>query len=259
MTQQDDNTNIYNIYIDEAGDEGFKFDERPGHGSSNFFVLSALIVKQENDLQISSIVNALKKLFGYQPKDILSPIHFVKLPHQKRKACVNKLAEFKDFHIISIVFEKQQLQEGLQTTPYLYNFACRLLLERILPFLKSNNAKANLIFEHRRNTSYDELKVYLKRMIDTSRILTLSPKPKAQAKCLQLADIVASATYNAFEPDYYGNVEPSYIMTLRKNLFCYNKKCLGYGLKLYPTDTGIIEQDNYNWLSEMLQKISKGL
>lgn len=257
--QEEIKQNIYNIYIDEAGDEGFKFDERPGHGSSNFFVLSALIVKKENDLMLSAIVNELKRLFEYQEKDMLSPLHFVKMTHPKRKACVNKLADFKNFSIISVVCEKQKLYGQLQTPPYLYNFACKLLVERIVPFLKANSAQANLVFEHRRNTSYDDLKVYLKKIVDTSRFISLSPKTKVQIKCLQLADIIASSTYQAFEPDYYGNIETSYIMQLRNNIFCYNEKCLGYGLKLYPTNSGLIEKDYYSWLNDMLQKIQKGL
>ena len=66
--------NIYNIYIDEAGDEGFKFNPHPKLGSSRFFVMSALIVSKDNDLSLSKIVNELKVLFDYQPKDILVPL-----------------------------------------------------------------------------------------------------------------------------------------------------------------------------------------
>ena len=252
--------NIYNIYIDEAGDEGFKFDDRLGKGSSRFFVLSAIIVNKEDDLALSKTVDELKRILNFQSKDILSPLHFCKMRHEKRKVCVNKLTEFAKFSTISVVFEKQKLYGQLQTPPFLYNFACKLLLERVIAFLKDNSAMANLIFEHRRNTSYDDLKVYIKRMVDISRFMELKPKPKVQSKCLQLADIIASSTYQAFEPNKYdGDVESIYIDKLRNNLFCHNGKCIGYGLKLYPTNTGLIEQDKYSWINVMLQKISKGL
>ena len=252
--------NIYNIYIDEAGDEGFKFDDRLGHGSSNFFVLSALIVKKEDDLSLSKVVDELKKILNFQQKDILSPLHFCKMQHEKRKVCVNKLLEFGHFTTISVVCEKQKICGQLLTPPYLYNFACKLLLERVIPFLKNNSAKANLIFEHRRNTSYEDLKIYIRKMVDTSRFIDLKPKPKAQLKCLQLADIIASSTYQAFEPNKYdGDIEAMYIKKLQNYLFCHNGKCLGYGLKLYPTYTGLAEQDKYSWIHEMLQEINKGL
>src|SRR5574344_973355 len=208
MTEQE---NIYNIYIDEAGDEGFKFDERLGHGSSNFFVLSAIIVKNEDDLSLAKIVNELKMILNYQPKDMISPLHFCKMQHEKRKVCVNKLAEFEKFTTISVICDKQKIYGNLQTPPYLYNFVCKLLLERVIAFLKDNKAKANLIFEHRRNTSYEDLKVYIRKMVDTSRFMCLKPKPKSQAKNLQLADIIASSTYQAFEPNKYdGDIEYSY-------------------------------------------------
>lgn len=53
-------TNTFNVYIDEAGDEGFKFECEHGRGSSKFFVLSAIIVKQELDLKLAGLVNKLK-------------------------------------------------------------------------------------------------------------------------------------------------------------------------------------------------------
>lgn len=38
-------------YVDESGDEGFKFlpNEK---GSSRWFVLSAMVIRKENDLQV---------------------------------------------------------------------------------------------------------------------------------------------------------------------------------------------------------------
>jgi hypothetical protein len=38
----------FRVYIDESGDEGFKFDQ-PGKGSSRWFVLSAVVTREEND------------------------------------------------------------------------------------------------------------------------------------------------------------------------------------------------------------------
>ena len=100
----------YNVYIDEAGDEGFKFDERFGHGSSDFFVLSALIVEQNKDIELAKIVNEIKSILNYQTKDMLSPLHFCKMSHEKRKVCISKLKAFKDFTIISVIFQKILLQ-----------------------------------------------------------------------------------------------------------------------------------------------------
>ena len=254
-------TNNYNVYIDEAGDEGFKFKCNLGRGSSKFFVLSAIIVKKELDQKLASVVNELKKILKYQQKDMLAPLHFYKMSHDKRKVCVNQLEKFKDFTIISVVFQKERLREPLKIKSVLYNYACKLLLEKITIFLKTENAKAKFIFEHRRNTHYEELETYMRKVIDCEQyVLGIRPLTKSQSKCLQLADIVASSTYQAFEPNQYdGDVEPSYYMKLSNNIFVYNGKCLGYGLKLFPSDTDILEKEKYGWINEILKNLSKGL
>ena len=253
--------NSYNVYIDEAGDEGFKFECNLGRGSSKFFVLSAIIVKQELDQKLASIVNDLKKILKYQEKDMHAPLHFYKMSHEKRKVCVNQLVNFKDYTVISIVFQKELLKEPLKLKSVLYNYACKLLLEKVAIFLKANSAKANFIFEHRRNTHYDELEAYMRKVIDCEQYVnSIKPLTKSQSKCLQLADIVASSTYQAFEPNQYdGDVEPVYYMKFIDNIFIHNGKCLGYGLKLFPSDTDILEQDKYSWINTLLRNLSKGL
>lgn len=67
----------YNVYIDEAGDEGFKFKCDCGRGSSKFFVLSTIIVKQELDQGLASLVNELKQILKYQPKRHVGTITFL--------------------------------------------------------------------------------------------------------------------------------------------------------------------------------------
>ncbi len=249
--------NIFNVYIDEAGDEGFKFDNRLGHGSSKFFVLSAVIVKKEQDLEFSRLVNNLKIMLNFQKKDMLSPLHFCKMSHDKRKACINKLIEFKDFTIISVVFNKESLIKLLRMKSVLYNYACKILLQQVTMFLKNNNGVANFTFEHRRNTHYEVLKDYVQTIINTNKyVLSIRTLPKSQAKCLQLADIVASSTYQAFEPNQYdGDIEPMYLEKLKNNLFICNNKCIGYGIKLFPYSANILEQSKYNWLNLMLKNL----
>ena len=159
------------------------------------------------------------------------------------------------------MFQKEKLQEPLKVKSVLYNYACKLLLEKVTIYLKREKAKANFIFEHRRNTHYDELETYMRKVIDYGQyVLSIRPLTKSQSKCLQLADIVASSTYQAFEPNQYdGDVEPYYYMKLSNNIFIHNGKYLGYGLKLFPSDTDILEQEKYSWINEFLRKHSKEL
>lgn len=55
-------------YVDESGDEGFVFNA-DGTGSSRWFVLSAAVIRQTNDLQM---VSCLKEVRAALEKDDLS-------------------------------------------------------------------------------------------------------------------------------------------------------------------------------------------
>ena len=48
------NKNEYNVYIDESGDEGI-------NKGSKYFILTAIIVKNEKDLEISKSVDLIKE------------------------------------------------------------------------------------------------------------------------------------------------------------------------------------------------------
>jgi hypothetical protein len=52
---------------------------------------------------------------------------------------------------------------------------------------------------------------------------------------LQLADIAASAIFQAFEPDQYGNTEQRYLHELAPRLYRHPSRALtSYGLKIHP-------------------------
>ena len=50
----DKSKNEYNVYIDESGDEGI-------NKGSKYFILTAIIVKKEKDLEISKSVDLIKE------------------------------------------------------------------------------------------------------------------------------------------------------------------------------------------------------
>ena len=247
---------VFNVYIDEAGDEGFKFRAAPEKGSSRFFVLSALIVPATKDSELARVTTEIKRMLNYQPRDMHRPLHFCKLGHDKRKVCVNKLADFDGFEIITVVFDKQHCYKDYFKTPKLYHTACHLLLLNLNVFLNVHIAKAHLIFDNRGNTRHSKLKEYVEEEVDTSRFLSSVPRPSTQVKCLQLADIIASSIYQAFEPNQYNDVEPCFIQKLHPKIFCHNGKCWGSGLTLAPLFKDFepinYEQEKYSWLT-MLQ------
>ena len=81
----------FNAYIDEAGDEGSITPDVPGQGSSEWLVLGAVIVPEEDDLHLSHAVDDLRKLLNRPPP---KPLHFRDLKHNKRRAAMDTLATY---------------------------------------------------------------------------------------------------------------------------------------------------------------------
>jgi hypothetical protein len=51
------------VYVDESGDEGFSF----GGGSSEWFVLSAVVTRKIQDVQMVSLVDRIRGQLGKPP------------------------------------------------------------------------------------------------------------------------------------------------------------------------------------------------
>lgn len=67
-------------YVDESGDEGFKFLPNE-QGSSRWFVLSAMVIRKENDLQVVQLARQARELLK---KDAKKALHFRELRHEQR-------------------------------------------------------------------------------------------------------------------------------------------------------------------------------
>jgi hypothetical protein len=65
------------VYIDESGDEGFKF-VPGGGGSSDWFVLSAVVIRSHNDHMIRESLAGVRRQLKRRDK---FPLHFRNLRH----------------------------------------------------------------------------------------------------------------------------------------------------------------------------------
>ena len=239
----------FNIYIDEAGDEGFDFSKK----TAEWFIISAVITREENDLDVlSSIVKETRLEFNYDPKQ---EIHFRKLTHDKKIAYLNRIASAR-IRSITVAIHKPSLreQEVFRQKNKLYFYACRYLLERVSWFCRDNfetsrhkgDGTMRITFSKRKNMSYAELKEYIRllRRIGESRdiriewgtikdtqILALGA---SQSMGLQVSDAVASSAYKALNRSEYGYVEDKYIKTLRPTMYRYKRTIWGYGFKVWP-------------------------
>ncbi len=237
----------FKVYIDEAGDEGFKFGE-PGKSSSQWFVLSAAITRKETDLATVKVLDDVRAQLQRPPK---TPFHFRNLKHDHRLTLLSFIAK-RPIRTVSVLVHKPSLGDNptYREKGHLYRYATRPLLERVSWLCRDKkNAegdRATLVFSNRANMSYEDMKAYLAHLraapaekdirIEWAAIdiddIQIYPHTKRMG--LQIADTIASGMWNAVEPSPNGFTEPRYADCLRPTMYSWAGKRFGYGLKLWP-------------------------
>lgn len=236
-------------YIDESGCEGFKFlaDEQ---GSSRWFVLSALVLRKENDLLAVELAKQARMLLKKPPKH---PLHFRHLRHEQRVPLA-RLIGTASVRTVNVLIHKPSIKEPevFQQQAYaLYRYATRLLVER-LSWLCRDNRKAGygdgtveIIFSNRSAMSYDDLRDYLERLqggdeaaevrVDWEVIRPTQVRAvnHDQLAGLQLADAVASGVYFGVNKNPFGETEDRYLRLLAPTIYRHKQRIEGYGLKFW--------------------------
>jgi hypothetical protein len=247
-------------YVDESGDEGFLF-KADGSGSSRWFVLSAAVIRQTNDLQI---VNCLKDVRAVLKKPPKTPLHFVDLKHEQRVPYIRRVGGLP-IRTVSVLVYKPLIAEPetFQNTSYLlYRYATRLLLERVSWLCRDQRRTgegdgfAEIIFSNRSNMSYEEIRAYLRLLlqqseanpqqvqldrtvIDPERIRSVEHSKLAG---LQVADAVASGFHFAVKVNRYGETETGYVPHMKKAIYRHKGEAMGYGLKVWPEDFATVKR-----------------
>lgn len=243
----------FNAYIDEAGDEGFITPTVPGKGSSEWLIVGAVIVPEEKDLALSHAVDDLRKLLNRPPP---KPLHFRNLKHNSRRAAMGKLATY-DFaaSIVALWKPTQGTGKSFPSPPYMYNWACRLLIERLTWYADDRGRQIDLSFSNRGNTSYAALQGYMnwiqcdpKCQIRPGCIKRFRPANQT-VKLIQIADFYASAAFVALEPDQFGNSEEDYLLRVKHDLYRRGNNLFSYGFKGWPPKG--LDQKRYPWLKNL--------
>ena len=111
------------VYIDEAGDLGIR-------RGTQWFVLSAVIINADDEPEMRNIITSIKQRLN------IHDIHFRNLRNFDQKSyVVNELANGK-FELVNVIIDTSQLNircNNPSDNPSIvtYNFACRLLIERV--------------------------------------------------------------------------------------------------------------------------------
>jgi hypothetical protein len=219
--------NEYNVYIDESGDEGL-------NRGSKYFVLTAIIVKKEKDLEISKNIDTIKENLEIPLK---SQLHWNTVKGFPNKQMITKIISNLDITIVNIIIDTYNIR--FIPSKDLYYYFSGYLFERICWIAKENNRKANINISSRGNLKKENLKNYLsnfknnkKNSIDYNLINSIKIYPNKQKRLLQMADCCCSALGQALK--YNDNTHKKYMSDLIIKI--YNKKgnYLSYGMKIVP-------------------------
>lgn len=247
---------LFNCYIDEAGDEGIET------GGSRWFILGALIVPEEVDLQTSTMVSRVKNRFGHDDKFVLQ---WRKVKKHSQKLYICQEYQTEQWVFVCVATDKKHPKvtnaRWLKEKHALYNYSARLLLERLSWYARDNgNRKAFPIFEYRSNTNYDEMRDYfhyLRNLTPPTQISWGNVEywdfrilPKKQSRLLQASDNLCGAIKDGLEYDGFGNVEPRYVQSFSSCFYRHRGKLFSYGFKFLHTNAEILEElkNEYEWL-----------
>jgi hypothetical protein len=251
-------------YVDESGDEGFVF----GGGSSEWFVLSAVITRRASDLDAVRLVDDVRARLGRSPKKAL---HFRDLRHEHRLLYVDAIAR-ANLRTASVLMHKPSLlePEKFGDRYRLYFYAVRYLLERVSWYCRDHRTTTDagdgsleLVFSNRSSMAYAELRDYLAHLkaltgpldvriewgvVKETQVTSLSP---GRLMGLQIVDAVAGSLFYALEPSQYGFTEDRYARMLKPVVYHHKGRYLGYGLKFWPRDAGqLLGEERYQWIRD---------
>lgn len=224
----------YNVYIDESGDEGI-------HRGSKFFILTAILVEKEKDLETSKYIDVIKENIEI---NIKAQLHWNTLKGYPNKLMIMSLINKMDIKIINIVIDTSKI--NFINSSDIYNHFSGYLYERICWFVRDKQAVANINVSSRgENLTKTNLIKFLKShndkfKIDYTKIKDIKIYPNSQKKLLQLADCCCSALGQALK---YNDIKhQKYISYLKNKFYEYNDKYLGYGLKYVPGNTKVASE-----------------
>lgn len=243
-------SNKCTVYIDEAGDLGI-------NRGTRWFVLSAIIVNNENELEIRQKIHSLKSNLN------LHEIHFRKLRSYEQKCYVVSSLSSCNFDLVNVIVDTSKItlnKTDKNGTPSIvsYNYCCRLLLERVSWLLRDSSRIGDIVLSSRGTSRDNELIEYIKKLLEydfneiANRFQHIKSKSASEWDLLQLADICATSVFHYHETNQYGFITPCYCYRLKSHVYKRNENTDSYGMKYYSPE---MKPDKTYFLSKMICKI----
>ena len=227
MPSSDDSFD-YVLYVDEAGDDGLKRlkPEYPT-GSSEWMVLAGYLVRAEVANEMPGLLREIRGALGARQGNGL---HYKDLSPVKRLRSCELLARqpARAFAVCSykrslIGYSNNRAAKASYNPQWYYNFLIRILLERVTDFCFDDAMRKfgaprlmKIVFSNKGGHRYGRTKAYIQQLrhqavAGTTHLATRVIRPEVLRQHLidyvphyldaglQLADIVASAAFQAVE------------------------------------------------------------
>jgi hypothetical protein len=249
---------MFRVYVDEAGDRGW------GGAASEVFVLTAVVVPDDQDAELRSTLDKINADMGRQQKRTLHWAENVR-EHCDRKYVARQLADLPATFMTVTVCKPSLIGTGsaLNKPDYQYNYPMRRLLERVSWYVDQQRGQAHLTLAHVRRFKYESLHNYLgylrlepgcsirwAALKNGTRPVIEQPN---KIRGLQVADLVAGCVFSAVRSDRHGAVEPAYLETIYPRLWQgRTQKLQTYGLH-FICGPGHQCADHYDWLPKLGQ------
>ncbi|MEO7993649.1 MAG: DUF3800 domain-containing protein [bacterium] len=192
------NDSGFQVYIDESGDEGFSF----GAGSSDWFVVAAVIARTDTDLRSMSLVDEIRRLLLRPAKRAL---HFRDLDHEERLPYLDAIVQ-AGLLLVATALHKPSLSSPKRSDHgSLYVRQTRRLLQavekRIVGLAEGGKPPVQVAFSNRQALSTARLQLGIPELLDPQSTHGLLDASRFQSLThgrrmgLQVADAVAGSVF----------------------------------------------------------------
>jgi len=239
-------------FIDEAGDEGFFIVPRPDKKSSEWFLMSAVVVPSDKAVMFDNALSDFRAIAARNKEKTKnrrrSGFHFRDARHLDRIAFLRALRGWP-FAVITVATHKPSVKKDSslsQAKHALFEYTAKLLVERISWYCDEHlkPGPVRLIFAERGQLDPDRLIAYFGRLKryggnHSIRWNVVDPKALEVAPCakltgLQVADAAVSSVEQALELSWHSTTEHRYVKMWKGRYYRSGVVCGGYGLKAFP-------------------------
>jgi len=237
-------THTFVAFIDEAGDEGFKFVARPARQSSEWFIMAGVVMRVNMVQMLDYALHQFREAWTGR-----GPFHFRDADHHERLAFIEAIRSWPYHLVVVAVHKPGLLDSGLARHKHLlYQYTVKMLIERIswcsISHKGDQTAATRLILADRGQLRMNRLQAYLDLLKTTGRnhnirwsaidVDLIEAAPMKAHTGLQVADVVAGSVEKALELSRHSTTEHRYVKLLRRRFYRRDSKCSGNGLKVFP-------------------------